>query len=58
MDRPGILFDMGLSLSQCGFCIRTSDPKLLARLRANLADPYSITTTTRRRRSWWRIRIA
>jgi len=36
IDRTGILFDMGLSLSQCDFCIRTSDPKLLARLRANL----------------------
>lgn len=36
IDRTGILFDMGLSLSQCDFCIRTSDPKLLAVLRANL----------------------
>lgn len=36
IDRPGILFDMGLALPQCDFCIRTSDPKLLAVLRANL----------------------
>lgn len=36
VDRTGILFDMGLSLSQCDFCIRTSDPKLLSVLRANL----------------------
>ncbi len=36
IDRTGILFDMGLSLPQCDFCIRTSDPKLLAVLRANL----------------------
>ncbi len=36
IDRTGILFDMGLSLPQCDFCIRTSDPKLLGILRANL----------------------
>jgi hypothetical protein len=36
IDRTGILFDMGLSLPQCDFCIRTSDPKLLAALRASL----------------------
>jgi hypothetical protein len=36
IDRTGILFDMGLSLPQCDFCIRTSDPKLLHELRANL----------------------
>lgn len=36
IDRTGILFDMGLSLPQCDFCIRTSDPKLLAALRAGL----------------------
>ena len=36
IDRTGILFDMGLGLPQCDFCIRTSDPKLLAELRANL----------------------
>lgn len=36
IDRTGILFDMGLSLPQCDFCVRTSDPKLLATLRANL----------------------
>lgn len=36
IDRTGIVFDMGLSLPQCDFCIRTSDPKLLAVLRSNL----------------------
>lgn len=36
IDRTGILFDMGLSLPQCDFLIRTSDPKLLGELRANL----------------------
>lgn len=36
IDRTGILFDMGLSLPQCDFCIRTSEPKLLAVLRAGL----------------------
>lgn len=36
IDRTGILFDMGLSLPQCDFCIRTSDPKLLGVLRAHL----------------------
>ena len=36
IDRTGILFDIGLSLPQCDFCIRTSDPKLLNELRANL----------------------
>lgn len=36
IDRTGILFDMGLGLPQCDFCIRTSDPKLLVELRANL----------------------
>ena len=36
IDRTGILFDMGLALPQCDFLIRTSDPKLLAELRANL----------------------
>lgn len=36
IDRTGILFDMGLSLPQCDFCIRTSDPALLAELRSNL----------------------
>lgn len=43
IDRTGILFDMGLSLPQCDFCIRTSDPKLLKLLRAqagrSLFDP-------------------
>jgi hypothetical protein len=32
-DRSGILFDMGLDLPQCDFCIRTGDPKLLGPLR-------------------------
>lgn len=36
IDRTGVLFDMGLSLPQCDFCIRASEPKLLAALRANL----------------------
>lgn len=34
VDRTGILFDLGLGLPQCDFCIRTSEPKLLAALRA------------------------
>jgi len=34
-NRSDILFDMGLSLSNCDFCIRTSDPELLGGLRAN-----------------------
>src|SRR5690606_20262456 len=33
-DRGAILFDMGLGLPQCDFCIRTADPELLAVLRA------------------------
>lgn len=36
IDRTGILFDMGLGLPQCDFCIRTSEPKLLTELRTNL----------------------
>lgn len=32
-DREAVLFDMGLGLPQCDFCIRTSDPDLLAILR-------------------------
>lgn len=36
IDRTGMLFDMGLSLPQCDFCIRTTDPKLLGTLRMNL----------------------
>lgn len=35
-DRDDILFDMGLGLQQCDFCIRTGDPDLLTVLRANL----------------------
>lgn len=35
-DRGSILFDMGLSLPQCDFCIRTGDPKLIAILRENI----------------------
>jgi hypothetical protein len=42
-DRRAILFDMGLALPQCDFCIRTDDPALLALLRENagrsLFDP-------------------
>lgn len=45
IDGTGILFDMGLAVPQCDFCIRTSDPKLLKVLRANvglsLFDPAS-----------------
>lgn len=36
IDRTGIVFDMGLGQPQNDFCIRTSDPKLLGVLRANL----------------------
>lgn len=32
-DRDAVLFDMGLSLPQCDFCIRTGDPALLETLR-------------------------
>lgn len=35
-DRDAVLFDMGLGLSQCDFCIRTADTALLSVLRANL----------------------
>lgn len=38
-DRDAILFDQGLSLPQCDFCIRTSDPALLKILRANAGLP-------------------
>ncbi|WP_411032769.1 DUF6925 family protein [Shinella sp. BYT-45] len=42
-DRTAILFDMGLALPQCDFCIRADDPALLAILRENagrsLFDP-------------------
>ncbi|MEW9617874.1 hypothetical protein AB3G45_29145 [Shinella sp. S4-D37] len=42
-DRKAVLFDMGLALPQCDFCIRTEDPDLLALLRENagrsLFDP-------------------
>ncbi|WP_411036112.1 DUF6925 family protein [Shinella sp. BYT-45] len=34
-DRAAILFDLGLGLPQCDFCIRTADPDLLSLLRAN-----------------------
>lgn len=33
-DRRAVLFDIGLSLSQCDFCIRTGDADLIALLRA------------------------
>ena len=43
VDRRAILFDMGLALPQCDFCIRTEHPDLLAVLRENagrnLFDP-------------------
>ncbi|MEM6461975.1 MAG: hypothetical protein AAF724_08670 [Pseudomonadota bacterium] len=35
-DKSGILFDMGLVQPQIDFCIRTSDPELLAVLRSAL----------------------
>jgi len=42
-NRTDVLFDMGLSLFNCDFCIRTSDGRLLKALRANegrsLFDP-------------------
>ncbi|MBN9254769.1 hypothetical protein [Mesorhizobium sp. 65-26] len=34
-DRAAILFDMGLSLPQCDFCVRTDDPRLLESLCAH-----------------------
>lgn len=34
-DRKAILFDLGLDLPQCDFCVRTDDAALLAILRAN-----------------------
>lgn len=44
-DRTAILFDLGLALPQCDFCIRTADPELLAVLRENAGlavfDPAS-----------------
>ena len=44
-DRGAVLFDMGLSLPQCDFCVRASDPALIAALRGNLGrslfDPAS-----------------
>lgn len=33
-DRAAILFDMGLALGNCDFCIRTADPALIDALRA------------------------
>lgn len=38
-DRGAILFDLGLSQPQVDYCIRTSDPELLAILRANSGRP-------------------
>lgn len=35
-DREAILFDMGLALPQCDFCVRSADPELVALLRDNL----------------------
>lgn len=34
-DRPGVLFDIGLALAQTDACIRTSDSRLIAALRAS-----------------------
>jgi hypothetical protein len=38
-DRGAILFDLGLALPQCDFCIRTSDPALIDALRAGAGRP-------------------
>jgi len=35
-DHGAILYDMGLDLQQCDFCIRTRDPELTAVLDANI----------------------
>ncbi len=35
-DRTAVLFDMGLGTEQVDVCVRTADPKALARLRADL----------------------
>ncbi len=44
-DRAAVLFDMGLDQPQVDFCIRTADPALIARLRAecgrSVMDPES-----------------
>ena len=52
-DRKAILFDIGLNLPQCDFCIRTEDPDLLAILRANagrsLFDPGNPASDAMRR---------
>ncbi len=34
-DRKAVLFDIGLALPQCDFCIRTADTDLIALLRAH-----------------------
>ncbi len=43
MDRPALIFDMGLGLENIDFCIRTQDERLIEILRANkgrsLFDP-------------------
>jgi len=33
-DRGARLFDLGLARENCDFCVRTSDPRLVPRLRA------------------------
>ncbi|MBX3578378.1 MAG: hypothetical protein KF723_14325 [Rhizobiaceae bacterium] len=38
-DRHAIRVDLGLSLPQCDFCIRTADPELLAILRTGIGLP-------------------
>lgn len=40
-DRTAVLFDMGLAQSQVDFCIRTTDPDLLAVLRAHEGQPVA-----------------
>lgn len=38
-DRAGVLFDMGLGLSQIDFCVRAADPELIRALRAGAGRP-------------------
>lgn len=38
-DRAGILFDMGLGQPQVDFCVRVTDPALVATLRSALGRP-------------------
>lgn len=40
-DRQSVLFDMGLAQAQIDFCIRTSDPELIACLRSSEGLPLA-----------------